>query len=258
MELMDSSLDSRLADLTPDTCLHIITEMAKGLEYLHSSVKDQGGDVVKARVLHRDLKSENVLVSHDFTSVKLSDFGLSRTITSTQLASTVSGTPLMMAPEVYEDDEKYGSPADVWSFGMLIFELLAGRMPYTWEIERGDLKPGRRRDQHIARGKLPSMEPIRNPDDPTVVRLVAIMQQCIQKQPEDRPTMSQIVQLLAPPAPAAAAAPVATAAAAAAPAASTVGSPAAAAAAAAPAGDIKRKPDDNVDEPSAKRPRNTK
>jgi hypothetical protein len=86
-------------------------------------------------VVHRDVKPENVLVTDD-GSVKLTDFGIAKatsvTATSTQLttAGTTLGTPRYMAPERVMGQE-VGPWSDLYSVGILVFELLAGRTPFA-------------------------------------------------------------------------------------------------------------------------------
>lgn len=95
-----------------------IEELTSGVQHLHAG-----------HVLHRDLKSANVLLSADDT-IKLGDFGVSRSLsTYTHFASTTVGTPHCMAPEVLSS-QLYQYPADVWALGVLIFELLTLQRPF--------------------------------------------------------------------------------------------------------------------------------
>ena len=85
--------------------------------------------VHERRVLHRDLKSANVFLSES-RDVRLGDFGLSRSFGATaSLASTVCGTPYYLAPEQV-NGLAYGTPADLWSLGVILFELIALRRPF--------------------------------------------------------------------------------------------------------------------------------
>lgn len=76
--------------------------------------------------MHRDLKSHNLLVDNNW-NVKVADFGLSRTQSLTMM--TAAGTPQWSAPEVIRQDY-YTEKADVFSFGVIIFELLSKEIPY--------------------------------------------------------------------------------------------------------------------------------
>lgn len=98
----------------------ILYEVLKGLEYLH-----------KNYIIHRDLKSNNILVSNK-GEVKLCDFGVSGKLIDNGIWTnrhTFIGTLAFMAPEVMEQIE-YDSRADIWSFGILALELAYGYAPY--------------------------------------------------------------------------------------------------------------------------------
>jgi serine/threonine protein kinase len=80
-------------------------------------------------ILHRDLKSHNIFLTEDGT-VKLGDFGISKRLDSTQeRANTVIGTPSYLAPEVC-DNMPYDTKADIWSLGVVFYEMLALDLPF--------------------------------------------------------------------------------------------------------------------------------
>ncbi|KXZ49430.1 hypothetical protein GPECTOR_21g656 [Gonium pectorale] len=134
MELMDTSLARVLygsldgdgvGQLLPlDKVLHIAMEIAQALTYLHPTV------------LHRDLKPHNVLISrpHSRTPVvKLADFGLSRirdTVLPTRCPEV--GTTPYMSPEAFDaTNHTITDRADVYAFGVILWEMLAGRRPWV-------------------------------------------------------------------------------------------------------------------------------
>jgi serine/threonine protein kinase len=95
-------------------------QLVEGVEYCH-----------RAGVCHRDLKLENVLVAADGT-VKITDFGFSKQFTNGS-PKTVVGTALYVAPEVVLRDgmEYNGEASDVWSLGIILYLLTAGRFPFN-------------------------------------------------------------------------------------------------------------------------------
>lgn len=85
-------------------------ESASGLNYLHS-----------VGIIHRDIKPANVLVGKTFKIAKIADYGISR-VADTSATMTVKGTMIYQAPELSRG-ERYGFPADVFSFGLTMYEL---------------------------------------------------------------------------------------------------------------------------------------
>lgn len=104
-----------------ETARGFLTQIAAGLCVLH-----------RENVLHRDLKPQNILLSDnsDNPVLKIADFGFARALSPEDMAATVCGSPLYMAPEILRH-QPYDARADLWSVGAILFELLAGRPPYT-------------------------------------------------------------------------------------------------------------------------------
>ncbi|KAK8579737.1 hypothetical protein V6N12_070047 [Hibiscus sabdariffa] len=100
--------------------LNMALDVARGMNYLHQ---------LKPPIVHRDLKSPNLLVDSNYT-VKVCDFGLSRSKANTFLSSkTAAGTPEWMAPEVL-CDENSNEKSDVYSFGVVLWELMTLQQPW--------------------------------------------------------------------------------------------------------------------------------
>ncbi|KAM7276910.1 hypothetical protein ACFE04_018776 [Oxalis oulophora] len=99
---------------------HFMNQLALGLQVLQEK-----------HLIHRDLKPQNLLLaSNDLTPVlKLGDFGFARSLTQQELADTLCGSPLYMAPEIIQN-KKYDAKADLWSVGAVLFQLVTGKPPY--------------------------------------------------------------------------------------------------------------------------------
>ncbi|PKI35987.1 hypothetical protein CRG98_043616 [Punica granatum] len=101
--------------------LNMAYDVAKGMNYLHKR---------NPPIVHRDLKSPNLLVDKTYT-VKVCDFGLSRSKANTYLSSkTAAGTPEWMAPEVLLDMPS-NEKSDVYSFGVILWELATLQQPWS-------------------------------------------------------------------------------------------------------------------------------
>ncbi|KAL1499618.1 hypothetical protein AB1Y20_011817 [Prymnesium parvum] len=101
-----------------DVVVDWIVQLLLALRYAH-----------ERKVLHRDLKPQNIFLTADGT-LRLGDFGISRVLSSSMsVVSTCVGTPLYLSPEVLHG-QPYDGRADVWSLGVLLFELCALELPF--------------------------------------------------------------------------------------------------------------------------------
>ncbi|KAK9814388.1 hypothetical protein WJX72_005059 [[Myrmecia] bisecta] len=155
--------------------MRIALDVARGMNYLHSC---------KPPIVHRDLKSPNLLVDKDFT-VKVCDFGLSRVRRSTWLSSkSQAGTPEWTAPEVLRS-QSYNEKSDVYSFGVILWELVSGQEP--WQDKSPMQVVGA---VGWGNARLPIPEDI----SPQMQSLIA----SCWAEPEDRPSFEQIISILKP------------------------------------------------------------
>jgi fused-like protein len=85
------------------------------------------------RITHRDLKPQNILIQNEV--IKICDFGFARKLSaSTTFMNSLKGTPLYIAPEILAVGPlNYTKRVDVWSFGIIIYELFTGRPPFWAE-----------------------------------------------------------------------------------------------------------------------------
>ncbi|CAI8597458.1 unnamed protein product [Vicia faba] len=143
-------------------------QILHGLKYLHNQ-----------NVVHRDIKCANILV-HASGSVKLADFGLAKA-TKLNDVKSCKGTAFWMAPEVVKGKNKgYGLPADVWSLGCTVLEMLTGQIPYSnLECMQAIFR--------IGKGVLPPIPDTLSRDAKDFIM------QCLQVNPDDRPTAAQLL-----------------------------------------------------------------
>jgi len=133
------------------------------------------------KILHRDLKLANILLSHEDperADIKLADFGFAKILNEVSKAKTMLGTPLFMAPEIF-NKEAYTFSVDIWSLGVLAYELLVGRGPFLCKsIE--ELKQAQR--EGVA---FPADCALSEQGRDLVKRMLAY-------RPEDRPDLEQL------------------------------------------------------------------
>jgi len=156
--------------------LTILKEVAQGMNWLHS---------LKPPFLHRDLKTGNILLDQHL-SARISDFGLAsvkRLDENGQRVEGPVGSPFYMAPEILLD-KPYDTKADVYSFSIVIWETLAHKDPYEGEFETYE--------EMVEGITMDGMRPEILPWFP--VGIVALLEQCWDTIPENRPSFAQILQ----------------------------------------------------------------
>ncbi|CAN8284608.1 unnamed protein product [Cochlearia groenlandica] len=174
--------------------VRVAVDAAKGLEYLHEKVQPP--------VIHRDIRSSNVLLFEDFKA-KIADFNLSNQAPdmAARLHSTrVLGTFGYHAPE-YAMTGQLTQKSDVYSFGVVLLELLTGRKPVDHTMPRGQQSLVTWATPRLSEDKVKQcVDPKLNGEYPpkAVAKLAAVAALCVQYEAEFRPNMSIVVKALQP------------------------------------------------------------
>ncbi|KAI9113358.1 hypothetical protein K1719_015883 [Acacia pycnantha] len=166
--------------------------VAEALDYLHNRDPQ--------RVIHRDVKSSNVLLSQDFEP-QLSDFGLAKWASASSshiICTDVAGTFGYLAPEYFMYG-KVNAKIDVYAFGVVLLELLTGRKPISGDYPKGQESLVMWATPILNSGKVaqlldPSLGS--NYDQDQMERMVLAASLCIRRAPRARPQMSLITKLL--------------------------------------------------------------
>ncbi|KAJ1984251.1 Serine/threonine-protein kinase [Dimargaris verticillata] len=166
---------------------HFLNQLALALNFLQAS-----------DIIHRDIKPQNLLLappSDEYTlgsseslgvypNLKVADFGFARSLPSQDLAETLCGSPLYMAPEIL-GFQKYGSKADLWSTGAVLYEMITGRPPFRASNHIELLKKIEITNDHI---RFPGDSAAGARGKPTLVALdlQSLVRSLLKRRPEDR------------------------------------------------------------------------
>ncbi|CAN6206684.1 unnamed protein product [Urochloa humidicola] len=174
--------------------LQIMIGAARGLDYLHEGVPE-------VQVIYRDFKASNILLDAEFKP-KLSDFGLARegpTEGKTHVSTAVVGTHGYAAPD-YIETGHLTAKSDVWSFGVVLYEILTGRrsLERSRPAEEQKLLAWVRRHPPESAGFRAIMDPRLGGRYPlAAARDVArLADRCLGKNPKERPAMRDVVEEL--------------------------------------------------------------
>ncbi|PKI38004.1 hypothetical protein CRG98_041600 [Punica granatum] len=155
-------------------------DIARAMECLHAH-----------GIIHRDLKPDNLLLTANQRSVKLADFGLAREESVTEMMTAETGTYRWMAPELYStvtlrqgEKKHYNNKVDVYSFGIVLWELLTNRMPFEG---MSNLQAAYAAAFKQERPSLP---------EDVFPDLAFIVQSCWVEDPNMRPSFSQVIRML--------------------------------------------------------------
>ncbi|KAJ0960289.1 hypothetical protein J5N97_001860 [Dioscorea zingiberensis] len=151
--------------------LRVAIDVSKGMNYLHQN-----------NIIHRDLKAANLLMDENEV-VKVADFGVARVKAQSGVMTAETGTYRWMAPEVIEH-KPYDHKADVFSFAIVLWELLTGKLPYEF------ITPLQAAVGVVQKGLRPSIPKHTHP------KLTELLKKCWQQDPSLRPDFSEILEIL--------------------------------------------------------------
>lgn len=175
------------------TRVKIAAGAARGLAYLHEDCHP--------RVIHRDIKSSNILLDNNFEA-RVSDFGLAKLFqdSNTHVTTRVMGTFGYMAPE-YASSGKLTEKSDVFSYGVVLLELITGRKPVDTSQPLGDeslVEWARPLLSHALETEefdgLVDPRLSGNYVDSEVFRLIEVAAACVRHSSSKRPQMGQVVR----------------------------------------------------------------
>ncbi|KAG7540226.1 Serine-threonine/tyrosine-protein kinase catalytic domain [Arabidopsis thaliana x Arabidopsis arenosa] len=151
--------------------LKVALDVSKGMNYLHQN-----------NIIHRDLKTANLLMD-EHEVVKVADFGVARVQTESGVMTAETGTYRWMAPEVIEH-KPYDHRADVFSYAIVLWELLTGELPYSY------LTPLQAAVGVVQKGLRPKIPKETHP------KLTELLEKCWQQDPAQRPNFAEIIEML--------------------------------------------------------------
>lgn len=154
-------------------------DIARAMECLHSH-----------GIIHRDLKPENLLMTADYKSVKLADFGLAREESLTEMMTAETGTYRWMAPELYStvtlrqgEKKHYNHKVDAYSFAIVLWELIHNKLPFEGM-------------SNLQAAYAAAFKNVRPSAEDLPADLALIVTSCWKEDPNARPNFSQIIQML--------------------------------------------------------------
>jgi Protein kinase domain len=183
MELVNGYSLGRILDekgpLPCEAVAHIGAQIALGLSAIHAK-----------GIIHRDIKPDNILVGAD-KKVKITDLGLAKQTDDPELnrltaTGMVVGTPLYVSPEAIRDPKSATVSADMYSLGATLYHLLSGKAPFSasspYEVMRAHLEQ--------------RPQPLRELRADIPAGLAHVVEQCLHKNPQKRPTAFALANLL--------------------------------------------------------------
>ncbi|KAK7066817.1 Serine/threonine-protein kinase Nek8 [Halocaridina rubra] len=154
--------------LQEEDVLHLFCQLVLGMKHIHDS-----------NILHRDIKSNNILLDRSHRIVKIGDFGISKILSSKSKAHTVVGTPCYLSPELCQE-KPYNQKSDIWALGCVLYEMLTLRRAFEAETLPALI-------MKIMRGIIAPIHPHYSEEMRSLVHLLLHMD------PTQRPNVHQVI-----------------------------------------------------------------
>ncbi|XP_041529854.1 serine/threonine-protein kinase Nek5-like [Microtus oregoni] len=169
-DLMQRIQRQRGVLFSEDQILCWFVQISLGLKHIHDR-----------KILHRDIKSQNIFLSKNGMVAKLGDFGTARALNnSMELAQTCAGTPYYLSPEICQN-RPYNNKTDIWSLGCVLYELCTLKHPFeSNNLHHLVLK--------ICQGRVTPISPHFSPD------LQSLIPQLFKVCPQDRPSVNSLLK----------------------------------------------------------------
>ena len=195
LDIIDARCEDEEGPFSVAVIESVIEKLASALDYLHA----------EKNILHGDIKSGNVLVVGDFENVKLCDFGVTLPLNEEGIVSEPDrkyvGTEAWSPPEVITNSQIITNKADIFAFGLLVYEMLALHSPHVDKLVLGDDDDEDADvsiDDEEFRAALGSRPPL--PDDlkldSSYSKILEIFFAATNEDPKQRPSASEILDLL--------------------------------------------------------------
>ncbi|WCJ36717.1 Protein kinase superfamily protein [Euphorbia peplus] len=180
-----------LSPLTWSIRMNIIHGVAKGLAYLHEDIEP--------KIVHQNLRSQNILLDRQWNP-KISDFGIVNLFSPerSHIAARLMGTSGYLSQE-YARDGVMNERSDVYSFGILVMEIICGKIPsdhnhpHVYLVDWVKSMVASKKSMHVADPKLPGM-----PSSKELKRILLVAFRCVDPDINHRPTMGDVIKMLEP------------------------------------------------------------
>ena len=193
MELMDTSLTSFIKDnqlkIAMELKVSLLHNVSLGLSYLHGR---------HPAVIHRDLSSNNVLLSKGHRIAKISDLGTAKIVradskqTKSKL-TTAPGTVHFMPPEALEEDDPvYGTPVDVFSYAGVVLHIFSEE----WPKPTSQVKKDKKTKKLVALTEAERRQHYLDKMSGGAGVLKEMVERCLENDPDDRPSIKEVSEII--------------------------------------------------------------